>query len=304
MAATDDQSDRRPTDAADGPGPARRETLDGRSPVRWQLIGGPPPVHQSVDSAHQPVDASGSVHHQVVELPGSGHEGANDLTVSEVFGPTFQGEGPSIGRRAMFVRLGRCNLDCRWCDTPYTWDWKRFDRDAELHRRSVPDVVAQLEAIGATLLVVTGGEPLLQQHRLVALLEATNARGWRTEIETNGTLAPIPELAALVDQWNVSPKLTNSGISCSRRWKPDAVRALARTGRAIGKFVVAHPSELDEVQAMVDESNLAEVWVMPEGSDAATVAGRLVCLAPAVLERGWNLSGRLHVQLWGDARGA
>ena len=48
----------------------------------------------------------------------------NSLTVSEIFGPTFQGEGPFTGRAAVFLRLGRCNLDCKWCDTPYTWDWK------------------------------------------------------------------------------------------------------------------------------------------------------------------------------------
>src|SRR4029450_7825218 len=57
---------------------------------------------------------------------------APELVVSEVFGPTFQGEGPSVGRRAGFVRLGRCNLDCSWCDTPYTWDWERHDPAVEL----------------------------------------------------------------------------------------------------------------------------------------------------------------------------
>ena len=56
------------------------------------------------------------------------------LVVAEVFGPTFQGEGPSTGQRAGFVRLGRCNLDCSWCDTPYTWDWERFDPAAATRR--------------------------------------------------------------------------------------------------------------------------------------------------------------------------
>ena len=45
------------------------------------------------------------------------------LAVSEIFGPTHQGEGPSTGRLCGFVRLARCNLSCLWCDTPYTWDW-------------------------------------------------------------------------------------------------------------------------------------------------------------------------------------
>ena len=72
--------------------------------------------------------------------------GSPVLVVAEVFGPTFQGEGPSAGRRAMFLRLGRCNLDCAWCDTPYTWDWSRFDPAVELHRRTVDDVMSELDA--------------------------------------------------------------------------------------------------------------------------------------------------------------
>jgi 7-carboxy-7-deazaguanine synthase len=97
---------------------------------------------------------------------------AAELTVSEVFGPTFQGEGPSTGQIAMFVRLGRCNLDCRWCDTAFTWDWSRFDPAVELHRRTVAELLVELDRINAPLLVVTGGEPLLQQQGLEPLLAA------------------------------------------------------------------------------------------------------------------------------------
>ena len=76
------------------------------------------------------------IHHRTT---GDDGDGGGVLVVSEVFGPTFQGEGPSSGQRAMFVRLGRCNLDCAFCDTAYTWDWTRYDPDAELRRRSVDD---------------------------------------------------------------------------------------------------------------------------------------------------------------------
>lgn len=225
------------------------------------------------------------------------------LVVAEVFGPTFQGEGPSAGRLAMFVRLGRCNLDCSWCDTPYTWDWSRYDPARELRERTVDDVVAELEGIGAPLLVVTGGEPLLQQRNLEPLLAAAHERGWRIEIETNGTIAPLPAVAALVDGWNVSPKLANSGVAPRHRERPDALRALVATGRAVGKFVVAGAEDLDEVAGLVAGSGLRDVWIMPEATDAAALAARLAELAPLVLARGWNLSNRLHVQLWGDARG-
>ena len=226
-----------------------------------------------------------------------------ELVVAEVFGPTFQGEGPSIGRRAGFVRLGRCNLDCTWCDTPYTWDWERYDPAAELRRMTVADVLAQLDAMIPETVVITGGEPLLQQRRLVPLLHGCAERGWPVEIETNGTLAPAPEVTALVRQWNVSPKLANSGIAYDTRVRPDALAALAATGAAVFKFVVTAGHELDEVAALVDAHGLEHVWIMPEGTDAATLTERARALVEPVLAHGWNLTPRLHVLLWGDERG-
>ena len=222
-----------------------------------------------------------------------------DLVVSEIFGPTFQGEGPSTGRSAMFLRLGRCNLTCTWCDTAYTWDWERFDPATELRRMPAADVVAALDRIGAPLLVITGGEPLLQQRRLAPIVEAAHERGWQVEIETNGTL--VPQLP--VDGWNVSPKLANSGVPAHLRLVPHALREFAATGRARAKFVVADAVELDEVAAVVALAGFTDVWIMPEAATAAALVERSAALAPAVLERGWNLSSRLHVLLWGDRRG-
>lgn len=225
------------------------------------------------------------------------------LVVAEVFGPTFQGEGPSSGRRAAFVRLGRCNLDCSWCDTPFTWDWDRFDPATELRTMSVPDVLGQLDAMTPEIVVITGGEPLLQQRRLVPLLEACAARGWPVEIETNGTIVPQRAVLDLVHQWNVSPKLANSGVPLDKRVRPDALAALVASGRAVFKFVAANETDLDEVAEVVAAHTLRPVWIMPEGTDPTVVLERARALAQPVLDRGWNLTGRLHVLLWGDERG-
>jgi len=227
----------------------------------------------------------------------------DQLVVAEVFGPTFQGEGPSIGRRAGFVRLGRCNLDCSWCDTPYTWDWERYDPAEELTRTSVGSVLAQLDAMAPEIVVITGGEPLLQQRRLAPTVEGCAARGWPVEIETNGTIVPDDRLASLVGQWNVSPKLTNSGVPYDKRIRPDALAALRDTGRAAFKFVATSVDDLDEVAELVDAHGLDPVWIMPEGTDPTTWLERARELADPVLARGWNLTPRLHVLLWGDERG-
>ena len=222
----------------------------------------------------------------------------SELVVSEVFGPTLQGEGPSVGRRAGFVRLGRCNLACSWCDTAYTWDWSRFDPAEELHHMTAAEVAAAVDVMDVPMVVITGGEPLLQQSGLSALLLTWSGR-YRVEVETAGTIAPRPDVVGLVDQFNVSPKLGNSGNALERRYKPEVLRAFQETGKAVFKFVVAGPHELDEVAAF----GVEPVWVMPEGTTAERVRTGLAALADAVIERGWNLTTRLHVEVWGDKRG-
>jgi 7-cyano-7-deazaguanosine (preQ0) biosynthesis protein QueE len=232
----------------------------------------------------------GSAYHRTV---------ADTLVVSEVFGPTWQGEGPSLGRRAGFVRLGRCNLACTWCDTPYTWRWDDHDPAEELTTRTVDDVVAALDAMDVDLVVVTGGEPLLQQSHLPPLLRRLR----EVEIETAGTLAPNDDVVPLVTRFNVSPKLANSGNPLDRRYKPDVLRRFEATGKAAFKFVAVDDADLDEIAGIVDECGLTDVWVMPEGTDAATLVERSRRLIDPVLARGWNLTTRLHVLLWGDRRG-
>ncbi len=225
------------------------------------------------------------------------------LVVSEVFGPTWQGEGPSLGRRAGFVRLGRCNLACGFCDTPYTWRWDDHDPAVELTTVTVEEVLEQITAMEVPLVVVTGGEPLLQQSHLPPLLRPLRERGVEIEIETAGTLAPSAEVLELVDRFNVSPKLDNSGNPVDRRYRPDVLRALQATGLAVFKFVARTPADLDEIALMVAECGLEDVWVMPEGTDPDTIVQTSRILADAVLSRGWNFTTRLHVLLWGDRRG-
>lgn len=229
--------------------------------------------------------------------------GEGELVVAEVFGPTFQGEGPSIGRRAGFVRLGRCNLDCSWCDTPYTWDWGRHDPARELRLESVESVLDQLDAMSPERVIITGGEPMLQQRRLGPLLYGCDERGWPIEIETNGTIIPDEHMVQLVRQWNVSPKLANSCIPFDKRIRAEALAALTATGRAVFKFVVTQPADLDEVGNLVDAYGLENVWIMPEGTDPMTMLERAQQLVDPVLAHGWNLTLRLHILLWGDQRG-
>ena len=225
------------------------------------------------------------------------------LMVNEIFGPTFQGEGPSVGQLAMFLRLSRCNLSCTWCDTPYTWDFRRFDLAEETNLLAPAEVVERLRAIDAPVVVVTGGEPLLQQETLGPVLDACRADGRRVEVETNGTLRPNEQLLNAATSLNVSPKLANSGLALRRRIHPRILRELAASGKAIFKFVVERQGDLDEIARIEARLGIRPIWVMPQGQTAEEIAGVMRDIADAVVARGWNLSTRLQVTLWGTARG-
>ena len=151
--------------------------------------------------------------------------------------------------------------------------------------------------------MITGGEPMAQQRGLIELAVALTDGGRRVEIETSGTITPVPVLASSVSAFNVSPKLASSGVPYERRIRPDALAALAATGKAVFKFVACGRADLDEVADLADRLGLAPVWIMPEGTTADRVLEGMRELADGVLERGWNLTGRSHVLIWDGARG-
>ena len=82
---------------------------------------------------------------------------------------SLQGEGASIGVPTVFLRLATCNLTCTWCDTRYTWDWQGYDYDKEVMSLPVEDVEKRVLEFGCPRLVITGGEPMMQQKALASL---------------------------------------------------------------------------------------------------------------------------------------
>lgn len=248
----------------------------------------------------------------VLHLLGQQAVDSRTLFVADTFGPTFQGEGPSVGRQALFIRLSHCNLSCgqgsgaRWaCDTPYTWDFKTYDpQDPQIRRRiSVDELVTWVRSHRTPLIVVTGGEPLVQRVGLERLVAALHAEGRQVEIETNGTLIPSEGLLAAVTAFNVSPKLAAAGGRMVMRIVPAALEAFAACGKARFKFVVSDVAEFKEIADLVERFAVDEVWVMPEGTSADRVRQGMRSISEEALARGWNLSPRLHIELWEDERG-
>ncbi|ASK27569.1 7-carboxy-7-deazaguanine synthase QueE [Neisseria chenwenguii] len=104
---------------------------------------------------------------------------------------SLQGEGYNTGMPAVFIRLGKCNLACAWCDT----DYLKFD--------SVPlsGILGRLKNHSARNIIITGGEPTIQPH-LDILLNRLKSEGYKLFLETNG-LNPAP---AQFDYIAASPK--------------------------------------------------------------------------------------------------
>lgn len=218
---------------------------------------------------------------------------------------SVQGEGASIGRPAVFLRLALCNLACRWCDTGYTWDWERHDQGKSILEMTVPDIEKAVLAYHCRRLVVTGGEPLLQQRELAALLESMKRSGLAVEVETNGTIVPDAALVSAVDQWNVSPKMASSGNSLLTREVAVAYEFFGGLDCADFKFVVDNQADFKEVNDIVEKYRLPaeRVILMPQAVDRESLIERGRWLAGLSTQSGYRLSTRLHVLLWGNRRG-
>lgn len=235
--------------------------------------------------------------------------------VSELF-VSVQGEGPSTGQPAAFVRLGHCNLTCSYCDTPYTWDFPRFDEETELSRMAVAEVANFLLERCPGRVILTGGEPLIQQKVLVGLLaevdqaaELRPSAPWAgrlfVEVETNGTIRPTPALEARVDQWNVSPKLDCSGEPAERRVREGALAWFGMQPNAFFKFVVQSEADADEAAALALRFGVPSerILLMPQAKNRRELEARESDVQKWAEQRRLGMTTRLHLKLWDGARG-
>ena len=205
----------------------------------------------------------------------------------------------------MFLRLATCNLKCRWCDTKYTWDWSNFNYATEVVELDTPELLSKIQSFECPHVVITGGEPLLQQAELEPLIESLAKYGFSFEIETNGTIVPSTNLLRYIDQWNVSPKLRTSGNISEERLVPIALQIFAGLPKAFFKFVIATESDIDEVCSITDQYGIPseQVLLMPEGRTADALNRKSEWLSQACVKHGFRFTTRLHIILWGDERG-
>ena len=162
------------------------------------------------------------------------------LTVNEIF-YSIQGEATRAGEPCVFVRLTACDLRCSWCDTPYAF--------YEGRKRSISDVIAEVEQHQCRLVEITGGEPLLQEEA-IPLMETLLERGYTVMLETGGhrPLAGVP--ARVIKIMDV--KCPGSGESDKNYW-PN-LDELTRQDEV--KFVVKDRADYEFARSVIDERGL------------------------------------------------
>lgn len=218
---------------------------------------------------------------------------------------SIQGEGINTGKPAIFLRLGLCNLACTWCDTKYTWDWEQYDVKEQIMEMPLKEVEQEISGHHCSYLVITGGEPMIQQRELIPLLECLKNQESYIEIETNATILPEPEVVKLIDHWSLSPKLRNSGNPPSLREVPECYQFFGDLPSTHFKYVIRDEDDLIEVQGIAQKYNLPaeRIILMPEAKDEETLVERSRWLAEVCKNQEYLFSTRLQIMLWGNKRG-
>ena len=218
---------------------------------------------------------------------------------------SLQGEGMTMGAPSVFLRLYGCNLNCVWCDTTYAWTNKR---NSVVQHWSIKKTIHKVKASWLCQnskvqkrLVITGGEPLLQQELLSTFIKYFS--DWAIEIETNGTIIPNEKLVKH-SQFNCSPKTSNSKNCRSKRINSEAICSLCQAN-TVFKFVAQNKNDIIEAERdyiVPFKINPNRVVIMPEGKTRDQIIKNARTIVEIVNVKGYHLLLRLHIDLWGKRK--
>ncbi|MEP0072738.1 MAG: 7-carboxy-7-deazaguanine synthase QueE [Marinomonas sp.] len=229
------------------------------------------------------------------------------LIISEIFGPTIQGEGALIGKPTVFVRTGGCDYRCSWCDTLHAVDKKYKNDWLEMSAEAVFHQVEVLSGGKPILVTLSGGNPAIQD--LSELIELGKAKGYTFAMETQGSVS-APWFTSL-DYLTLSPKPPSS------KMKFDQIRFDTSLHNAQGaeislKIVIANSEDLEWAGEIKAHYPNLPLYLQPcnlELEDAPslkTLTTKTLNLVDEVIQRGWfdaTVLPQLHVYLWGNEKG-
>ncbi|MBB3285735.1 MULTISPECIES: 7-carboxy-7-deazaguanine synthase QueE [Rhizobium] len=236
------------------------------------------------------------------------------IRVSEIFGPTIQGEGILIGLPTIFVRTGGCDYRCSWCDTLHAVDSEYRDQWLPMSVDEIWSDVTRLSGGKPLTISLSGGNPAIQP--LGPLIARGHGEGYRFALETQGSLAKdwFAELDVLV----LSPKPPSSGMATDWGAFDDCLRMAAGKPQVALKIVVF--DDVDYAYAREAASRYPELPLYlqpgnhtpppPEADDAIVdiegIVERMRWLVDKVSSDRWfeaRVLPQLHVLIWGNKRG-
>lgn len=203
-----------------------------------------------------------------LQIDSSLFDGGRMLPLVEDF-YTIQGEGYHTGKPAYFIRLGGCDVGCRWCDAKYTWNPRLYPPVA------VQTVIDRATACPAQAIVITGGEPLL--YPLDVLTQTLREKGLQIFLETSGTHA----FSGCFDWVCLSPK----------RQQPPLSEAFDRAHEL--KVIIETEDDFEWAeQNAAQVSSACMLFLQPEWSAAERMMPAIVEYVKA--HPRWNISIQTH----------
>jgi len=205
------------------------------------------------------------------------------------------------------VRLGGCDYRCSWCDTLHAVNPENAPKWREMSAAEICEALIEL-APGhpwGSWVTISGGNPAIWQHELPELVGALQAEGWRTNIETQGS---VPNRAfKLSDMVTFSPKGPSSGMTLDE--EKLAACVIQAGDRGVLKFVIADDDDLAFARSIARSHHHMPVYVQPitvaDGDNRAFPTYGALCerVATDRLLATWRVIPQLHVLAWGGARG-
>ncbi|UHS59234.1 7-carboxy-7-deazaguanine synthase QueE [Agrobacterium vaccinii] len=236
------------------------------------------------------------------------------IRISEIFGPTIQGEGVLIGVPTVFVRTGGCDYRCSWCDTlhavdsEYRDDWKPMSADA------IWQEVKRLSGDKPLTVSLSGGNPAIQP--LGSLIEKGHQESYRFALETQGSIAK--DWFARLDYLVISPKPPSSGMQTDWSAFENCLAAAGDRPHVALKFVIFDDADYRYAKGASARYPHLPVYLQPGNhtppppeDDSAVVdingvMDRMIWLVDKVSDDRWfdvRVLPQLHVLLWGNKRG-